>query len=384
MRARRVLVALALGLTALVPGSAQGDVIVESKDFELVTNVPIGGIAVGGQVVGDTYFIASWQTGLRSYDVSDPENPVELDHLPEVSHNENEDLATNGKILLLSKFNRADPVNQLAVIDVSDPANMQVISTLPGAGGHTMECLYDCKWAYASSSHQASDGLIVDLRDPKNPKLVDKKWSDLIGVPAHDVTEVKPGLVVTSSTPMFALDTTDPANPKILQKGKDDAPNTGHNNIWPRAGKDRFMFSASETSANGRCELYSDDDGRTLQFWDTRNWKSGGFKPVGAYTLNSGEGHPPVDAFGVQGCSAHWAHEQPDFHNGGLVAMAAWSHGVRLVDVSPQGKVEEVAWFMKDVQGAVDVEWITDRIIYVVECGGGQGGFDVIKYTGKL
>jgi hypothetical protein len=381
---KRIALVVLAALAAVTVAPAYGDVLVESKDFELVTSVPIGGIAVGGQAVGDTYFVLGWQTGLRSYDISDPENPVELDHLPEVNHNENEDLATNGKILLVSKFNRADPVNQLAVIDVSDPANMKVISTLPGAGGHTMTCLYDCKWAYASSSHTASDGLIVDLRDPTKPKLVDKKWSDVIGVPAHDVTEVRPGLVVTSSTPMFVLDTTDPANPKIIQKGKDDAPNTGHNNVWPRAGKDRFMFSASEREANGRCELYSDANGATLQFWDTRGWKRDGFKPVGAYTLTSGEGHPPVDAAGVQGCSAHWAHEHPTFKNGGLVAMAAWSHGVRLVDVSSTGKVEEVAWFLKDVHGAVDVEWINDRIMYVVEVGGGVGSFDVVKYTGKL
>lgn len=381
----KLVAALVAALVALVPGPAAGvDVVSESKNFELITSVTIGGIAVGGQAVGDTYFVASWQTGLRSYDISDPENPVELDHLPEVSHNENEDLATNGKILLLSKFNRADPVNQLAVIDVSDPTDMKVIATLPGAGGHTMECLYDCKWAYGSSSKRASDGIIVDLRNPKKPKLLDKLWSDVIGVSAHDVTEVRPGLVTTSSSPMFALDTTDPANPQVLMNTHHKAPHTRHNNIWPRSGRDRFLLSASETSANGRCELYSDDDGRTLQVWDTRGWRTGGFKAAATYTLDHSEGHPPIDAFGVQGCSAHWAHEQPGFKNGGLVAMAAWSHGVRLLDVSRAGDIKEVGWFLKDVQGAVDVEWVTDRIIYVIEDGGGVGSFDVIKYTGKL
>ncbi|MGH2806639.1 MAG: LVIVD repeat-containing protein [Actinomycetota bacterium] len=380
---RRLLIVVAL-IAATFVSPARGQVISESKNFELVTSVTIGGISVGGQAVGDTYFVASWQTGLRSYDISDPENPVELDHLREVSHNENEDLATNGKILLLSQFNRADPVNQLAVIDVSDPKDMKVIATVPGAGSHTMECLYDCKWAYGSGSKQASDGIIVDLRNPKKPKLLDKLWSDVTGVPAHDVTEVRPGLVVTSSTPMFALDTTDPANPKILTKTPDNAPHTGHNNIWPRGGKDRFLLSASETSANGRCELYSDDDGRTLQVWDTRAWRRGGFKPAGTYTLDHSEGHPPVDALGVQGCSAHWAHEQPGFKDGGLVAMAAWSHGVRLLEVSGTGDIKEVGWFLKDVHGAVDVEWVSDRIVYVIEDGGGIGGFDVIRYTGKL
>jgi hypothetical protein len=382
MRSLRLVVAAAVVALSVVP-SAHGDVIAESKDFELVHSETIGGVAVAGQAVGDRYFISSWQTGLFSYDISDPENPVQLDHLPEPQANENEDLATNGEILLLSQFNREDAINRLEVIDVSDPADMKVIATLPGAGGHTIDCLYDCKWAYGSSNKLANNGTIVDLRNPKKPKLLDEMWTDVTKVPAHDITEVRPGLVVTSSSPLFALDTTDPAHPKILQKTDESAPNTTHNNIWPRGGKDRFMLTASEGVNNGRCELYG-DDGKTLQVWDTTAWRSGGFKQAGAYTLDHSEGHPPVDALGVQGCSAHWAHEHPSFHNGGLVAMAAYSHGVRLLEVSGDGKIKEVGWFLKDVHGAIDVEWVTDRLVYVIEDGGGIGGFDVIKYTGKL
>jgi hypothetical protein len=135
---------------------------------------------------------------------------------------------------------------------------------------------------------------------------------------------------------------------------------------------------------NGRCELYSDEDGKTLQVWDTSNWRSGGLKAAGTYTLDHSEGHPPVDALGVQGCSAHWADEHPSFDDGGLVAMSAYSHGVRLLEVSGDGKIREVGWFLKDVHGAIDQEWVTDRILYVIEDGGGIGGFDVIEYTGKL
>ncbi|HYI46439.1 MAG TPA: hypothetical protein VE174_13360 [Actinomycetota bacterium] len=368
--------------------AASGGAVAESKDFRLIESVTIGGVAVAGQVVGDTYFISSWQTGLYSYDVSNPEAPVELDHMGadeiQVQSNENEDLATNGEILLLSQFNRTDATNRLLVIDVRDPAEMEVISTLPGAGGHTLDCLYDCKWAYASSSGADSRGVVIDLRNPKQPKLVNSLWTEATGgVSAHDVTEVRPGLVVTSSTPLFVLDVTDPTKPRALMKTKDTAPNTGHNSIWPRMGKDRFLVTASEGVNNGRCEMYG-DDGKTLQVWDTRGWKRGGFKPVGEYTLTNGEGHPPVDALGVQGCSAHWAHEHPSFHNGGLVAMAAYSHGVRLIDVARSGETREVGYFLKDVHGAIDVEWVTDRILYVVEDGAGIGGFDVIEYTGPL
>jgi hypothetical protein len=391
MRARTSLIALVVGLTALVPASAGGDEVVsESKDFELVTSVTIGGIAVGGQVVGDTYFVSSWQTGLYSYDISDPTNPKQLDHMgPDevlIQGLENEDLATNGEILLLSRNNVVDSAKELLVIDVSDPADMKVLATLPGAGAHTMTCLFDCKWAYGATSGTSSAGIIVDLRDPKDPKLVDELWSDVIGVPAHDVTEVRPGLVVTSSNPMFALDVSNPAKPRILTKTEEGGLYTGHNNIWPRGGKDRFLISASEAVNNGRCEMYG-DEGKSLQVWETPGWRTGGFRRAGIYTVTNGtgsDGNPPVDALGVQGCSAHWAEEHPDFHNGGLVAMAAYSHGVRLLDIGSDGEPREVGWFLKDIHGAIDVKWINDRIIYVIEDGGGVGGFDVIEYTGKL
>ena len=367
-------------------GPGHGEVLSQSKSFEPVTNVTIGGVAVSGQAVGDTYYIASWQTGLFSYDISNPRKPKQIGHIPDPQANEDEDLATNGKILLLSQFNREDPLNRLEVIDVSDPSNMEVIATLPGAGGHTIECLYDCKWAYASSSGIGSDGVIIDLRNPKKPRIAGS-WKDEVGgVSAHDVTEARPGLVVTSSAPMLVLDTTDPTKPKVLTKTFEGAPNTTHNNIWPNNGHDRFLISASEGVNNGRCELYG-DDGKTLQVWDTTDWRRRGLKPAGTYTLRSGtwtDGHPGVDALGVQGCSAHWAHEHPSFHNGGLVAMAAYSQGVRLLDIDSKGQPHEVGWFLKDVQGAIDVEWVTDRLLYVIEDGAGIGGFDVIRYTGAL
>jgi hypothetical protein len=384
-RVRAVLAAIVL--FASFAASASGNVISESKNFRLIHSEVIGGVAVSGQAVGDTYFISSWQTGLFSYDVSDPKAPKQLDHILEVQANENEDMATNGEILLLSQFNRQDALNRLRVIDVSDPKDMEVIATLPGGGGHTIECLFDCEWAYSSSSGRASAGVIIDLRNPRKPKIVEPGWRKAVDdTSAHDVTEVRPGLVVTSSQPMYVLDTSNPAKPRVLMKTPENAPNTSHNNIWPNGGHDRFLITASEAVNNGRCEFY-EEDGKTLQIWDTTNWRRGGLEPVGQYVLKNGtgsDGHPPVDALGVQGCSAHWAQAHPSFHNGGLVAMAAYSHGVRLLDIDSDGKPREVGWFLKDVHGAIDVEWVTDRIIYVIEDGAGIGGFDVIQYTGRL
>lgn len=388
-RIRRSSAALAVAALSLVPVSApaQGDVVAESENFRLIESVPLGGVAVSAQAVGDTYFVSSWQSGLYSYDVSDPEQPVLLDHMGadeiQVQQSENEDMATNGEILLVSQLNGTDVLNRLLVVDVRDPKDMKVLATLEGAGGHTLECLYDCTWAYGSGTGSADHGIIVDLRNPRKPKLLEKGWREAVGdVVAHDVTEVRPGLVVTSSNPMLVLDTSNPARPRVVMRTM-DATHTGHNNVWPRGGKDRFLLTASEGVNNGRCEMY-DDDGKTLQVWDTRGWRRGGFEPLGTYTLTNGDGHPPAGLLGVQGCSAHWTHEHPRFRDGGLVAMAAFSHGVRLLEVSKSGELREAGYFLKDVHGAVDVEWVSDRILYVVEVGGGIGSFDVVEYTGAL
>ena len=378
-----LLVSAPAGSRELVASSKKAELVASSKNFELINSISVPGIVVSGQLAGDTYFASSWQSGLYSYDVSDPREPVALGHIgPDelgVQSSENEQMATNGKVLLLSRFNRT-PANRLFVIDVRNPEEMEIIATLDGGGGHTTTCLFDCKWVYGSSS-----GSIVDLRDPSKPVLLANKWTEVIGdVAVHDLTEVRPGLIVTSSTPMFAIDVSDPAKPRVLTSTDPEAPNTGHNNIWPRGGRDRFVISASEGSYNGRCELYG-DDGKTLQVWRTDGWRKSGFRPAGSYTLANGiwsDGHPPVD-YGIQGCSAHWAQEHPSFHDGGLVAMAAWSHGVRLLDISATGEPREVGYFFKDVQAAVDVEWVTDRLLYVVEDGSG-GAVDIIEYTGPL
>lgn len=299
-----------------------------SKNFEQIGSFSVPGVVVSGALSDHTFFASSWQSGLYSYDVSDPTNPKLLDQMGDdqllMQEVENEEMMTNGKILLLSRFFDTT-ASVLYVIDVSDPTNMKIEATLDGAGAHTYTCLYDCKWAYGTVNGLDNRGIILDLHDPAHPKLLDRPWTDAIDKTyVHDVTEVHPGLVLTSSTPMYAIDTTDPTKPRTIMKTELGTTDTSHQNIWPRSGKDRFMISASEAVNEGRCEPYG-DDGKTLQVWDTRDWRTQGFKRVGSYTLVNGtgsDGQPPLDVFGIQGCSAHWAREHPSFQNGGLVAMA--------------------------------------------------------------
>jgi hypothetical protein len=296
--------------------------------------------------------------------------------------------------------------NDALVLDTANPGNMTG-KAVAGAASHTHTCLDDCRWSYGSN------GVIVDLRDPANPVLLPQKWTDLTGTPAtHDVTEIRPGLVVTASNPSMVLDTTDPAAPKALFAlpkvetatapfGPAQAGRTGHNVVWPRQGADRWFLGGSEGAYDGRCELYP-NEGRSLYLYDTAGWQtSRTFAPLARYTLVSGsadtgrqggpamvdsKGNPSVAEFGVQGCSMHWFDANPDFFNGGLVAMASFSHGMRLLNVTGEGAIQQVGYFVpKGPVGyamTVDVRWANDRVAYVFDVT--SGTMDIVKFTGEL
>lgn len=82
----------------------------------------------------------------------------------------------------------------------------------------------------------------------------------------HDVTEVAPGLVVTSSKPFVYLDVRKFEDPKVLAVGQHaTGQDLVHGNLWPQQGKDKWLLVGGETgsscagaSADGleyRCKL---------------------------------------------------------------------------------------------------------------------------------
>jgi hypothetical protein len=103
----------------------------------------------------------------------------------------------------------------------------------------------DCTWAYGSA------GVIVDLRDPTAPKVAgDWKKAVAGGVGSrHDVTEVAPGMVLTSSKTIALLDANaDPANPKLVTTTTTDDGRFIHANLWPRRMQDRLLLVGGETA----------------------------------------------------------------------------------------------------------------------------------------
>jgi hypothetical protein len=359
----------AFGSSVLGPPDGFGSENVEYVKF--VSDEQLHGI--GARKVGHYLYVTSVKT-ITIYDVSKPTDPVLVSRTNLGAVWENEDVATNGKLLVVAVTR---PTNRLRVFNVEDKSNPKEIATLDGAASHTMECLFNCTWLYGST------GLIVDLRDPADPKLQDELWTEGTnldpGYPSHDLVELRPGVLLTSSNPMLLLDARkDVLHPTILAKGDPGDSSFIHSAMWPERGMDPIMMSAGETNATPRCELGA----ASFLTWDASSWpRTHSFKVMDSYTLQNGtatDGSPPVNGMG---CSTHWFEQNPRFHDGGLMALGAYDHGTRFLHVDSAGKIEEAGYFLPVASETSAAHWITDRIVYSIDY---TRGIDILKFTGPL
>lgn len=198
----------------------------------------------------------------------------------------------------------------------------------------------------------------------------------------HDVTEVAPGRVVTASIPLMRfLDARrDAVRPR--QRATADSHATGTNGYigtaaWPRAGHDSFLLTTEETSFTPRCEPQTS----SFATWDASRWrKTRTFTLIDTYRLANGtvvDGSPPVNAVG---CSTHVFDAHPDFHDGGLVAVAYYEHGTRLLRVTGDGAIREVGWFLPWAGSTSAAYWVTDEIVYAIDF---TRGIDILRVSAR-
>jgi hypothetical protein len=349
-----------------VDGAAPGPGYFASDNIEYVGYVPLENDTAGARVVGKYLYITNSRS-LTIYDLSDPVAPVRMGStvVLDQPYFAEEDVDTNGKIVLWGSLGK------LNVIDVEDKSNPVVIGTLDGADNHTISCVLDCKWAYGS------EGVIVDLRDPTKPKIAGD-WAK--GSPAqsggfHDVTEVAPGMVLTSTQPMMLLDARkNPAKPELLALGSNKDGRFMHSNLWPNEMKDKFFLAGGESSGPS-----CDESDGAFMTWDTRNWKkSKTFTMIDEYRVKNGlptDGDAPANLYCM-----HWFDTNPTYRNGGMVSVAWYEHGTRLLNVTSKGKIEEAGYFIPFGGSTSAAYWVTDEIIYTADY---NRGIDIIRVTGK-
>jgi hypothetical protein len=362
-------------VTALLAGAAPAGAGIAkpvmgftSSNVEYLSTVPFdAGMPTGGRLVGKYFYVAGTRA-LSIYDVSTPESPqlVSTTHLGFVFANE--DVDTNGKILLMSGDTHPAA---LFVYDVTDKANPKEIGRIDGLKDHTFSCVLKCKWAYGAG------GNIIDLRDPSDPKVVGN-WNP--GMPVRfdgfDVTEVAPGIVVTSSRTIRMLDARkNPAKPATIALGSAGDNRLIHTNHWPRKGKDRFLLVQGETPLTQRCNGNSG----AFMTWDASRWRdTRTFGLIDEFRVGNGthvDGNPPA---GVWGCTNMWFQHHPSFKNGGLVASGFFEHGARFLNVDGKGKISELGYFTPVVGSTIATYWITDDIVYALDL---YRGIDILRFS---
>jgi len=383
MKIRRIALTVSLAMLAVPVGSqagiagpdapAQG---ITSTWVEHVKFVPFEVYgATSARLVGNYFYISSLRS-ISIYDVTNPEDPQLMSVTPVPSQWENEDLATNGKILVYSQTGNVPLVgvgqNQLHIYDVTDKAAPVKLATLAGAGQHTMTCIADCTYLYGSS------GNIIDLRNPAAPAIVGN-WASKAGVPsAHDVREVAPGIVSVSNSQGSILDTTDPLNPvKLSTIVGTKPPGLIHSTAWANEAEDRIMLMANETNLTGRCGT---SNGATST-WDMSDWRSGDYTMLDKMQAKNGflfDGNAPAN---VGGCSAHWVEASPSFENGGIFAQGYYDHGARFFYANGAGKITDVGFYQQPYGWTSAAYWVTDRIVYAVDY---IRGFDILRWNGPL
>jgi hypothetical protein len=309
---------------------------------------------------------------------------------------ENEEVPTNGKVLAVASdfYSVGVPecVAAMAVtgcvqfFDVRDPANIRQVGTIPIAN-HTAECVLDCQYFYGRA------GTIIDARgilDGTPPTVIGNWITELRaqGVDersCHHIREIRPGVLLTACQPFAAIsvnaeDGGSPAHPKVLYTG--EAAKFVHSARWPRSGDDRFVLTGGEENFTGRCErnnsefsVYSADKvlaGESTQF----EGPLAQVPPAGNGVYADGK---PVA--GALGCSVHWFHEHPTFHDGGLVAISEYEDGVRFLQIKPDGSIQEQGYFLSLGSSSSSPKWAgKDDVLYSIDY---QRGIDILRWKGE-
>ena len=364
-KARSAAAAVAMVAALAAPSTGASATGFASSNVEYVTTVPIeAGAPTGARLVGNHLYVAGAKS-FSIYDVSDPVAPERLSITPVGFQFANEDVDTNGEVLIMSADTE---IRKLFVWDVTDPEKPVRLAEVENMRDHNFACVLDCTWAYGSR------GTIVDLRDPANPRVAGSWGGGATPGDGYDTTEVAPGIVLTSTRIMRVLDARkNPERPKLLASATTPDNRLLHSSRWPRGGQDKFALVQEETFAETRC----DEDSGTFMTWDTRRWrKTGTFRLVDSYRTTSGTYNDGSPAANVLGCTAMWFQEHPDFHDGGLVTAAWFEHGTRFLEVARNGEISEAGHFLPLGGSTIASYWITDEIVYSIDV---VRGIDILR-----
>lgn len=374
------------------------------------------GTAGGAPSADGKRFFLTDPRGVYVYDTTTPASPTLLGSLRLFQTGvgaalAQEDPDTNDRILLVDGGATPAGPTALNVVDVSNPKTMKVLATVP-VTDHTWTCVSgvdatrkqnSCAWAYGRSGH------IVDLRDPAKPALLGQTWREAVdygkrgNTPyTHDLTEVRPGLVMSAGSTSILMDTSNPATPLRLT-AIDQAkrfPSLGFHSIeWAKGGTSPWLIAGTEIAPSGATNTAGSDcdgDNSVIETWDARAVVKAlkTYKPgTGAAGLR-GATFTKVDAFKVanrglylDGAApghvlycAHWMELHPAFAGSGRMAVSYYDRGTRFVDVGKDGKMKEFGWITAAEGYSGSPQWISKDVVYVMDY---RRGLEVVRLLDK-
>jgi hypothetical protein len=397
----RILAGMLAGLLSLgtpVAGGLPSELAgaLASANVEFVMNVPQPG-AMGARILDDLMYVTS-KDGLRIYDVSDPSGiPIPKGALP-LPHYSNEDVDTNGEILLVVSDHAQGILNMLYVVDVSDPSRPMLLSQLmmnyPYA--HTASCVHDCSYAWVAGDAYIS---VVDLRNPAAPVEAGRFFADGTDNPdasfgwTHDVQIDEAGIAWISAVEgLFAFDLVDPIRPTPIAErrngstGAFDNTFTLHNSLRPHATATTPEGLADDEIGPGEVVLVTSEDWLTPdnQLCATEgSFQTGWVRQVDGSHVVERLDSVRLGRFGslpsqkpqpVATCSSHYFDHRDD----GIVAVAWYEQGTRFLDVSDPRNIRQVGYFLPLAGEAWSALWHGD-VLYTFDR---VRGIDVLRFTG--
>jgi hypothetical protein len=371
----------------------------------------------GGRPSGDgALFYLTDPRGVYVYDTSDPGAPSLLGSLRLFQTGvgaalAQEDPDTNGEILLVDGAATPAGPARLQIVDVSDPERLSVLSSV-AVTDHTWTCVSgtdaegeqnSCAYAYGRSGH------IVDLTDPSAPALLDVTWRSAVGYGdrgnrpyTHDLTEIRPGVVMSAGESAILMDTSDPTAPVRLTaiEQPDRFSSLGYHSVeWANGGRDPYLVLGTEIAPSGPTNLAGSDcegENSVIETWDARSvvkaldiyersrnpkvFKKAAFTKIDSFDAGGRGLFLDGKAPGHVLYCAHWMELNPQFDGGGLMAVSYYDRGTRFVEVQPDGTMTEIGWITPADGYSGSPQWVSDDTVYVMDY---RRGMEVVRLTGE-
>ena len=408
--------------------------VATSDNIELLDTVPKPGAIAGVFSPSAPYFYVSTLESIDVYDVRDPRHPVLTGTLPQVvfeneAMNYGERTNAQGKttrFVLIGvdltqassddpQHNNLDGASEVIVVDVTDPAKPSIRSRTPATTStHTVACVdvRNCKTAYTAGSRPGLYS-IIDLDSLSKPREVDAR-PRVAGQQAFPSPASGPGGPLvgghkwnfdaagygfhTGGAGTAVLDVSRPRAPKLVTTTGEAGVAPGwndfihHNSARPNARA--FEPYSPPSVRNGNVALITEEDyentdcatAGSFQTWKvtTLSGRPSAVRPldrINPVTEGGGGISPPRNAF----CSAHWF----DYHPSGIVALATYAGGLRLIDVRDPKNLKQYGFATFGASEVWDAYWAPKRnkqgeaagksnIVYTVDL---VRGLDVYSVT---